>query len=213
MRDLDPGDGCARRAGLLITVAACTSAAIAGCGSGGGHLSSSSALPADYRPVPVGQGAQFRLPAVSPAVARREPIEGLRCTRVRSRAYGVHLETYGRGLVVPIPAGIGIAPPVLRSGAYVRGGACWYPLRTYAPTGVVVVAARDRNLGSLFDVWGQPLSSDRLGQFAGPVSAYVGGRRWSGSPRSIPLTRHAEIVLETGAYVIPHPAYRFPPGL
>jgi hypothetical protein len=163
--------------------------------------------------VPVGRGPQFRLPATSPAVARRQPADGLRCTRVQSRAYGVHLELYGRGLVVPIPAGIGIAPPVVHSGAYVRSGACWYQLRTYEPTGVVVVATQGRTLGTLFDVWGQPLSADRLGRFTGRVSAFVRGRRWPGSPRAIPLTRHAEIVLETGRYVIPHPAYRFPPGL
>jgi hypothetical protein len=137
----------------------------------------------------------------------------MRCTRVQSRAYGIHLELYGRGLVVPIPAGIGIAPPQTRSGAYVRTGACWYPLRTYEPTGVAVVAATARTLGSLFDVWGQPLSANRMASFSGPVSAFVGGRRWRGSPRAIPLTRHAEIVLESGGYVVPHPAYRFPPGL
>jgi hypothetical protein len=148
-------------------------------------------------------------------VARRRAVGGLRCTRIQSRAYGVHLELYGRGLVVPIPAGIGIAPPQIRSGAYVRSGACWYPLRTYEPTGVVVVGtdAGRATLGTLFDVWGQPLSSGRLGRFAGPVSAFVAGRRWRGSPRSIPLRHHAEIVLETGGHVIPHPAYRFPPGL
>jgi hypothetical protein len=139
----------------------------------------------------------------------------MRCTRLQSRAYGIHLELYGQGRVVPVPAGIGIAPPQLRSGAYVRGGACWYPLRSYEPTGVVVVGAGAgaATLGRLFDVWGQPLSATRLARFDGPVAAYVGGRRWLGSPRAIPLTRHAEIVLETGGHVIPHPAYRFPPGL
>lgn len=127
----------------------------------------------------------------------------------------MHLELFGRGLVVPVPAGIGIAPPQVRSGAYVRGGSCAYPVRTYEPTGVLVVseAGRTVTLGTLFDIWGQPLSHSRLAGFRGPVSAYVGGHRWRGSIRAIPLSRHAEIVLESGGYVRPHPAYAFPPGL
>lgn len=112
-----------------------------------------------------------------------------------------------------MPAGIGIAPPQIRSGAYVRGGACAYPLRTYEPTGLVVAdAGPTRSLGTLFDVWGQPLSRNRLGRFEGPVSAFVAGRRWRSDPRAIPLTRHAQIVLVRGGNVVPHPAYRFPPG-
>ncbi len=185
----------------------------AGCGSGGSN-SSSLTLPADYQPIAVGRGPGFRMPAVPVDVARRRPIAGLPCTSVQSKAYAIHLELYARRLVVPIPAGIGIAPPQVRDGAYVRSGACSYALRTYEPTGVFVVAGggRTRTLATLFDVWGQRLSTNRLGQFRGPVSAFVRGRRWQGDPGAIPLTRHTEIVLETGGYVIPHPAYRFPPG-
>lgn len=213
MRDRDRGLQAARSPALLTLVAAATAtAALAGCGSGGAR--SSSALGADYQPIPVGRGPEFRLPAVSEDVARRRPLDGLSCTRVQSRAYAIHLELYGRRLVAPIPAGIGIAPPQVHEGAYVRGGACWYPLRTYEPTGVVVVDSGHRvTLGTLFDVWGQPLSGERVGRFRGAVSAFVGGHRWPGDPRAIPLSRHAEIVLETGGHVIPHPAYRFPPGL
>jgi hypothetical protein len=188
--------------------------AIAGCGAGTHTATTAPKLPSDYRPIPIGRGSGYRLPAVSPAVARRLPINGLRCTRGRPAAYGIHLELYGRGLVVPVPAGIGIAPPQQRDGAYVRGGACWYPLRTYEPTGVVVVdEGHTPTLGKLFDVWGQPLRSNRLAGFRGPVTAFVAGRRWTGAPREIPLSRHAQIVLVRGGNVVPHPAYRFPPGL
>jgi hypothetical protein len=115
--------------------------------------------------------------------------------------------------VIPVPAGIGISPPLRRRGAYVRGGACAYPLRTYEPTGLVVM---DRfpglRLGALFAVWDQPLSKRALGRFHQPVRAYLDGRLWPGAPGQIPLARHAEIVLEVGAFVPPHPRYLFPPG-
>jgi hypothetical protein len=145
----------------------------------------------------------------------------LRCTNAAGPSYGIHLELYAHGLVVPVPAGIGVAPPQRRAGAYVRGGACMYPLRTIEPTGVVIVdrgaasggRRRVPTLGTLFAVWGQPLSSTRLAGFRGTVRAFVEGRSWRASPARIPLTRHAEIVLEVGAAVPPHPAYLFPAGL
>jgi hypothetical protein len=166
-------------------------------------------------PIPAGRTPAYHLPALSPAARRRAPIAGLRCARGRPRSYGVHLDLYANRLVVPIPAGIGIAPPQRRSGAYVRGGACTYPLRTYEPTGVVVVDATTPPpiLQQLFAVWGQPLGSDRVAGFRGRVRAFLNGRPWRASAGAIPLARHAEIVLEIGGYLPPHPRYRFGPGL
>ncbi len=142
----------------------------------------------------------------------------LRCSRATGGPrYGVHLELYAARLVIPVPAGIGVAPPQHRRGAYVLGGACVYPLRTHEPTGVVVVDHRAASavptLGALFAIWGQPLSRGRLAGFRGPVRAYLGGVRWTGTPGAIPLTRHAEIVLEVGRAIPPHRTYLFPPGL
>lgn len=172
-------------------------------------------LPPDYVPLPSGQGARYHLPAISPAVAARRPIAGLRCRRRPAPgSYGVHLELYADHRVLPVPAGIGIAPPQRRQGAYVRAGACVYEVRTYEPTGVVVLTpGRVRTLVSLFAVWGQPLTASRLAGFGGPVRAFLGGRPWRGSPARIPLARHAEIVLEVGRKVPPHRTYLFPPGL
>jgi hypothetical protein len=70
-----------------------------------------------------------------------------------------------------------------------------------------------KTLGDLFDVWGQPLSRTWMVGFRGTVTAYVAGRPWRPDPRSIPLQRHAQIVLEVGGHVTPHPSYQFPPGL
>ncbi len=140
---------------------------------------------------------------------------GLGCGRPASTRYGVHVELYAERLVVPVPAGIGIAPPQRRRGAYVLGGRCVYPVRTYEPTGLVVAGRRAAplTLGDLFAVWGQPLSRTRLASFRGRLAAFVGGVRWGGPPATIPLDRHAEIVLEVGGRVPPHRTYLFPSGL
>ena len=92
------------------------------------------------------------------------------------------------------------------------GRNCGYPVRTTRPTGVVeFVPAAKPTLGDLFDVWGQPLSARGFAGFRGAVSAWVGGRRWRGDVRAIPLRRHAEIVVEVGGYIPPHTFFLFPP--
>jgi hypothetical protein len=131
---------------------------------------------------------------------------------------GAHVELFARGRVVIVPAGIGVAAPFARDGAFVRPRGCTYPLRTLDPTGVVEIDRRDRlTLRDLFHVWGEPLSRTRLAGFrtavTRPVRAYVAGRRWRGAIGAIPLRRHAEIVLELGRYIRPHRVFLFRPGL
>jgi len=156
------------------------------------------------------------LPALGAAVKAGRPVGDLVCVRTSPIRFRVHLELFARKLVLLVPAGIGVAPPHAREGAYVTGGRCLYPLRTREPTGVIEVAAsRPVSLGDVFRVWGQPLGPRRIAGFrsASPVLAFVNGRRVHGDPRAIPLRRHDEIVLEIGGYVPPHPRYRFQPGL
>jgi hypothetical protein len=113
--------------------------------------------------------------------------------------FRVHVELFARRRVVIVPARIGIR----------RG--CRFPVRTTDPTGVVEAGRPGLTLGDLFAVWRMPLAHDRLLTFRGTVTAYVAGRRWRGPVRSIPLTPHAEIVVETGGYVRPHTFFVFPP--
>jgi hypothetical protein len=164
------------------------------------------------QPTPVGAGARFHPPPGANGVP------GLTCSRSPGARFGVHLELFARRLVVLVPAGIGVAPPRRRQGAYVTGGRCSYPARTTEPTGVIEVARGGRlKLGQFFDLWGQPLSPRRLAGFRGPpgqrLLAFVDGKPWRGHPRAIPLRRHAEIVLEIGGFVPPHVSYRFAKGL
>jgi hypothetical protein len=163
-------------------------------------------LPPDVKPWPIGVGLGFRVAAAPPRVLAGEPVGRFRCTRKGGRRFGAHLELFVRRQVLLVPRGVGIA----------RGGRCSYPLRTREPTGVIEIRRGTRaTVGDLFRLWGQPLGRRRVARFRSraPLLAFVGGKRWRGDVRAIPLTRHAQIVLELGGYVPPHPRYLFADGL
>jgi hypothetical protein len=164
--------------------------------------------------VPIGSGPAFRPPSLSPATRAGRSVGRLACGAVASGRFGAHVELFARGRAVIVPAGIGIAPPRLRDGAYVDGGRCSYPLRTREPTGIVEIVPGTRaTVGDLFALWGQPLGRRHLAAFSGRVRAAVGGRDRRGDPRAIALTAHAQVVLQVGPPIAPHARYRFPPGL
>jgi hypothetical protein len=194
-----------------LLLAAVIALAVAACGS---------ARDPSVTPRPVAVDAAHRLPATTPQVAAGRAVGGLGCSGGHGARYGVHVELFVDGLVVLLPAGIGVSPPWQASPPYVLGGRCSYPIRTLEPTGVVEVApgARTLTLGDLFDVWGQPLSESGFGPWrtaAGErLGVFVDGASFPGDPRRLPLRRHAEIVLEVGSpRVVPHARYRFAPGL
>ena len=110
-----------------------------------------------------------------------------------------------------IPAGIGIRPPFAREHHRIVGTGCRADARTLESTGVVDFDRADLTLGDFFAIWGQPLGPRRMATFRGPVSAFVAGRRVDGDPASIPLRDGAQIVLEVGGDVPPHPTFKFPP--
>jgi hypothetical protein len=198
-------------------VAVCACVALAGCGANERSRGPARGLIPGARAVPLGTGPRFGLPSLGALARRGAPIGRLHCGTGGAR-FGVHIELFAAGRVLLVPAGVGMAPPRVRDGAYVRSARCSYPLRTREPTGVIEVARSARlSLGDLFDVWGQPMSRRRLaGWRAGHgrrVLAFVGGRPYAGDPRAIRLRRHAEIVLEVGPRIAPHMSYRFPPGL
>jgi hypothetical protein len=147
-------------------------------------------------PTPIGFGPRYQLEPGPPVAAARHHCSPAATTK-RELA---HVELFANKLVLLLPTGIG------------HGRGCSYPVRTTQPTGVVeFVPAAKPTLGDLFDVWGQPLSARGFAGFRGAVSAWVGGRRWRGDVRAIPLRRHAEIVVEVGGYVPPHTFFLFPP--
>ena len=147
-------------------------------------------------PTPIGFGARYQLAPGPPNASAR-----LACSRANTtkQAEQAHVELFANKLVLLLPKGIG------------AGDGCTYAVRTSEPTGVVDFApAAKPTLGDLFDVWGQPLSMRGFAGFHGAVSAWVGGQRWRGDVRAIPLRRHAEIVVEVGGYIPPHTFFLFP---
>ena len=172
--------------------------------------------PPSLHPWPIGVGPNYKLRAAPETVLAGRPVGRLRCERQPERRFGVHLEVFARRQVVIVPAGIGVARPSRRYFARVIPGGCTYAVRTLDPTGVFEVRAGARlTLGDVFRLWNQPLGLHRLAGFRtrGSVLAFVGGKRRYGDPRSIPFTRHAQIVLEIAGYVAPHPRYLFSGGL
>jgi hypothetical protein len=191
---------------------------LAGCGSRTAPVQRDD-VEVSKRPVPVfGHGARFHPPPSGRLVSAGRPVGRLECSRVERKRYATHLEIFAHRRDLVIPAGIGIAPPRKRDGAYVRGGRCRYPVRTVEPTGLIEIdEGTEATLGDFFDLWGQPLSRTRLLSFRArrgkSVSAFVNGRRWRSDPRTVPLQRHAAIVLEVGGFFPPTRVFAFPPGL
>jgi hypothetical protein len=166
------------------------------------------------QPWPIGPGPRYVPPPAPPRVVAGKPVGGLRCTAA-GPVVQLHVELFANRRVVVLPAGIGVAGPAARHGATVVPRGCTYPVRTLNPAGIVEVGrGASLRLSDLFRVWGQALGARRLASFrsALPVRAYVDGKLVDGPAGSIPLTAHAEIVVELGAYVPPHPFFLFAGG-
>jgi hypothetical protein len=158
---------------------------------------------------PIGTGPRFTLPVSGPVAGA--------CQRSLGPRVGVHVEVFAANRVLLLPAGIGAQQPWAKLDGRITSAPCYGALVTLDPTGLVLVRpGAGLTLADLFRSWGEPLSRTRLTSFSAPagsqVAVFVDGRRWNGGPASVPLTRHAEIVLEVGPPVPPHSSYAFPPG-
>ncbi len=185
-------------------------ALLAGCGSPR-RTQPASGLPSALlvHARPIGRGARFDPPATGPVIGR--------CARRLGARSGVHVELFAADRVLLVAAGIGTRPPRTSSEGRLSRARCYGDLVTVDPTGLVLVRPGARlGLSDLFRSWSQPLSPVRLASFSTsartPVEVFVGGRRWHGSPGGVPLSAHAENVLEIGPHVPPHSSYAFPPG-
>jgi hypothetical protein len=200
-----------RHAAAVVVLVASLAAALAGCG-GARHPARTPTIPAALivqRRV-IGVGPRFLTKAHGPVIGP--------CRRDLGAREGVHLEVFAANRVVLIPAGIGARAPLRHSEGRISGARCFGELVTVDPTGIVLMRPGARaTVAALFRSWGQPLSRTRMMSFhaarGAHVTAYVGGRLWHGAPGAVPLTVHAEIVLEIGPHVPPHRAFTFPPGL
>jgi len=136
--------------------------------------------------------------------AQGETVDGISCQTSEQVVYHIHAElmVFVAGESRVIPEGIGIV-------------GCFYWLHSHTRDGIIHIESpvdRIYSLGNYFDIWKQPLSTTQVGPATGAVNAYVNGVRFSGDPRSIPLTPHAIIQLNVSSEVPAH-TFTFPPGL
>ncbi|HEV2123489.1 MAG TPA: Ig-like domain-containing protein [Chloroflexota bacterium] len=130
-----------------------------------------------------------------------QTVSGIPC-KIERIAYHIHphVSLFFNGERIAIPAGVGIPNPVVQNGV-VTGGTCLYWIHTHDPTGIIHVEPEidtTLTLGQLFDIWGQPLTSDNVAGFRGPVTIYVDGIRYRGDPRAITFTDRKQIALYIG---------------
>ncbi len=170
-----------------------------------------------------------QLPSNSPTLlastdrqAQGQAVDGISCDTSEQVVYHIHahLAVYTNGRPRIIPEGIGIVPPTqivqTSAGPFVAGGKCFYWLHSHTSDGIIHVESpseRVYTLGNYFDIWNQPLSATQVGPAHGAVTAYVDGQRFSGDPRSIPLTPHALIQLDVGSTSLSAQPFTFPAGL
>jgi hypothetical protein len=199
-----------------------------GAKAGGSHLAPLSSLgtlepaPAAGPPgpenVPVPSGAVLAPPSGS---VTGQPIDGISCQAGEQTVFHIHahLTIFVNGSARQVPAATGIQGPVAQStsaGPFIEQGTCFYWLHTHSADGIVHIESpvhRQYTLGNFFDIWGQPLGTDRVGPATGHVVALYNGRVFQGNPRDIPLTAHAQIQLEVGRPLVAPEKITFPNGL
>ena len=128
----------------------------------------------------------------------------------------MHVEVFAANRVVLLPAGIGTSSPRASLTGRITRASCYGALSCWTRPASCSSAPVPATGAMLFRSWGGAAVRTRLASFTAAaragVTVYVDGRPWPGAPAAVPLTRHAEIVLEVGLHVPPHPSYTFPPG-
>lgn len=139
--------------------------------------------------------------------ATGQTVDGIKCETSEQVAYHIHahLAIYVDGRARQVPYGIGVPKPGTRAVQgvpFVTSGTCFYWLHTHVSDGAIHVESPNQHtytLGEFFDIWGQPLSPTEIGPVTGTVTAFYGGKLYTGADlRAIPLTAHAEIQLDIG---------------
>lgn len=156
------------------------------------------------------------VPVLAPGgAANGSPIDGITCRTIGQETvhYHVHVlvSIYVDGQRERLPAGVGVTSPSVTTGSgpttFVDVGLhdCLYWLHTHANDGVIHVEAPSKGhftLGQFFDVWGQPLSSGRVGPAAGRVVVFENGVRYATDPRAVPLLAGGVVQIDVGTPVV-----------
>ncbi len=153
------------------------------------------------------------------SAAQGSTVHGIQCNSGEQTVYHIHahLAVFVNGAQRTIPYGIGIPGGTVQnssSGPYVGSGSCFYWLHAHDQSGVIHVESpvqKFYTLGDYFAIWGQPLTSGRVGSATGTLTVYVDGKRYAGDPASITLTAHKLIQIDVGKDVPPR-SFTFPAG-
>ncbi len=137
-------------------------------------------------------------------------VDGITCDTSEQTLFHIHahLTIFVNGAPRQVPAAIGIPGAVTQNspaGPFIGSGTCFYWLHTHAADGIVHVESpvqRTYTLGNFFDEWGQPLGADVAGPAHGRVTVIYNGKVFTGNPRNVPLTDHAQIQLEVGTPLV-----------
>jgi hypothetical protein len=163
--------------------------------------------PAGPEGIPVPSGAAL---AGTSTAATGQAVDGISCQTAEQTVFHIHahLTVFVNGSARQIPAAIGIPgaqATQTAQGPFIETGTCFYWLHTHAPDGIIHIESpvqRTYTLGNFFDEWGQTLSSDQVGPARGHVVAIYNGQVYTGNPRDIPLTAHAQIQLQIGTPLV-----------
>jgi hypothetical protein len=167
-------------------------------------------------PVPAGPAL-----AGTATAATGQPVDGISCQTTEQTLFHIHahLTIFVNGSARQVPAAIGIPGAQAQAtaqGPFIASGTCFYWLHTHAADGVIHIESpvqRTYTLGNFFDMWGQPLGTDRVGPATGHVVALYNGQVYQGNPRDIPLTAHAQIQLQVGTPLVAPEQISWPSGL
>jgi len=147
-----------------------------------------------------------------------KPVESIYCRAQMDNTYHHHaqLTIFVNGAQLAIPKGTGMFKPSSGSGGFIYHAKCFYWLHTHDQTGIIHIEPPDGRaftLGQWFKIWGEPVGTNQIAQFTGPVSVYINGALQPGmDPRSVTLTPYEEITLVIGTPPSWIPQYLFPPG-
>jgi hypothetical protein len=208
------------RGAAALSALAALALAAAGCGSSS-HTTASTPhttaattattqAPSQPGPegIPLEQGSQL---APASSTSPGNAVDGIQCAPIEQLAYHIHahLQVYVNGQPRALPGAIGLLSPVPQqtaAGPFYGAQRCYYWLHTHTNDGVIHIESPTRRiytLGNFFNEWRQPLSAGQVASATGAVTAFINGKRWTGSPASIPLNPHAAIQLDVGSPVVP----------
>ena len=148
--------------------------------------------------------------ASAATAATGQTVDGIGCNTTEQTIFHIHahLTIFVNGVARQVPAAIGIPGAVAQNtaaGPFIGSGTCFYWLHTHAADGIVHIESpvqRTYTLGEFFDEWGQPLGPSVVGSAHGHVTVLYNGKVFTGNPRDVPLTAHAQIQLEVGTPLV-----------